>query len=384
MKILDRYIVWTFLVSLAIVLVAMVGLALVLDLFINVAEFMEEKGPAAGRGFGDVLGAILDYYFYKIFEYFQLIVGPGLLVAAASSLARFNRTKELTAMKAAGISLYRVLWPMIAVALTVAAFYVVNQEALLPRFAEKLVRDPDDVAARDAFAVEFIRDEHNNILYAPVYDPTTGEMRSEARPVAGGGGPPVPVYVRIFLRDAEYRPVGTIEAERAAWHAQTGEWELAGGRRYLARPAGATGEVEEDEGVPVRWYATNVTPAVIERHRSRDYYRYVSYGALEKLLRDPLRGNRRKIHVAMHEHVTAPIMLVLVFLLGSPFVAGREEKSYFVSIGVAISLWVGVFVLTFVSRAYGNAGHIDPLLAAWLPVFVVLPASVLALESVRT
>jgi lipopolysaccharide export LptBFGC system permease protein LptF len=79
-----------------------------------------------------------------------------------------------------------------------------------------------------------------------------------------------------------------------------------------------------------------------------------------------------------------PILNLLVLLLGLPFVAGREERNYFASIGVAVVLFIGVYVLSFTSTAFGNAGHLSPLLAAWFPIFVVLPASILSMESLRT
>jgi len=90
------------------------------------------------------------------------------------------------------------------------------------------------------------------------------------------------------------------------------------------------------------------------------------------------------LQVTMHEHVTSPILNILLLLLGLPFVAGREDRNYFASVGIAMGLVVGVFVLTFTATAFGNTGHISPLLAAWIPVFVVLPASILSMEALRT
>ena len=97
-----------------------------------------------------------------------------------------------------------------------------------------------------------------------------------------------------------------------------------------------------------------------------------------------MRGNRRQLQVAMHQHVTQPILNLLVLLLGLPFVAGREERNYFASIGIALALFVGVYIVSFAATAFGNTGHISPLLAAWFPIFLVLPASILSMESLRT
>jgi lipopolysaccharide export system permease protein len=386
MKILDRYIVRTYVFSLAIVLAAMMGLAVILDQFFNVNEFFKGTDGAQAAGFWTILGNMANYYFYKMFEFFQWLAAPSLLVAAAAALVRLNRGQELTGIKAAGVSLYRVMWPMILVALAVDAFYVINQENIIPAIAAQLTRDPDDLAVQDRFPIDFIRDEHNNILYAPLYDPKTHEMLAEPRSVPGSDNPVFMARVHIFLRDSKYKARGTIEAERAVWNPKNAGWDLAAGIKLppieestiLDHPP--TGP----EGEPYSFYATNIGPKEILRHRASDFHRYMGYGELKTLADDPMRGNRRQLQVAMHEHVTMPILNILVLLLGLPFVAGREERNYFASIGIAVVLFIGVYILTFASTAFGNAGHLSPLLAAWLPIFVVLPASILSMESLRT
>jgi lipopolysaccharide export system permease protein len=386
MKILDRYIVRTYVFSLAIVFAALMGLAVILDQFFNVNEFFKNTGGAQPAGFWTILGNMANYYFYKTFEFFQWLAAPSLLVAAAAALVRLNRGRELTGIKAAGVSLYRVMWPMILVALAVDAFYVANQEGIIPGIAAQLARDPDDLAVQDRFPVDFIRDEHNNILYAPLYDPKTREMLAEPRAVPGTNNLVFVARVRIFLRDSKYKARGTIEAKRAVWNPKKRGWDLTAGIKLPpTEEAGAPDRLPAGpEGDPYPFYSTNVGPEEILRHRASDFHRYLSYGELKTLADDPMRGNRRQLQVAMHQHVTMPILNLLVLLLGLPFVAGREERNYFASIGVAVVLFIGVYVLSFTSTAFGNAGHLSPLLAAWFPIFVVLPASILSMESLRT
>jgi len=385
MKILDRYIIQTFLVSLGIVLAAMMGLTLLLDLFFNVSDFLSMSTQAKPVGFGEMLLRIGDYYFYKAFDYFQLLAAPALVVAAAASLVRFNRAREITGLKAAGVSLYRIMWPMIAVGLVVDGLYILNQEGVIPLIAAQLAREPNDLVIQKTFAVDFIRDENNNIIYAPIYDPEMQEMRAEPRRFEGG----TVLYwarVRVFLRDARFQAHGSIEAERATWDARQRCWRLTNGLRLP--PPKQTDLLERiptgPEGDPVDVYFTNVGPKEIRRHKAGDFHRYMSYGELRALAEDPMRGNRRQLQVTMHQHITAPILNLLLLLLGLPFVAGREDRNYFASVGIAVALVIAVYVVTFASTAFGNTGHITPLLAAWVPVFMVLPASILAMESLRT
>jgi lipopolysaccharide export system permease protein len=385
MKILDRYIMQTFLVSLAISMAAMMGIVFILDLAINVNRLLNLSPAVQVAGFWPVFAGIVNYYFYKAFDYFQWIAAPSLLVAAAASMVRLNRGRELVGVKAAGISLYRVLWPMIVVALLANGFYVINQELIIPAIAVQLSRSPDDLEVRKQFSVDLIRDENNNILDAPLYNPKTQEMLSEAR-LKDDGTLLYRARVRIFLRDSKFQPRGTIEAEAARWDARAGGWRLTKGVRLPPLKEGHVLErgAEESEGDPVDFYATNVGPADVLRHRASDFYRYMAYGELRALAEDPMRGNRQQIQVSMHQHVTAPILNVLLLLLGLPFVAGRDDRNYFTSIGIAVSLVIAVYAVTFASNGFGNAGHISALLAAWLPLFLVLPASIVSMEALRT
>jgi len=401
MKILDRYILQTFLVSLVIVLAAMMGLTLLLDLSFNVNKFMDLSAATRASGYWALLSGIANYYYYKIFDYFQLLLAPALLVAAAASLVRLNRSREITGIKAAGISLYRVMWPMIVVALGLNGFYILNQEVIIPRIAAQLSRSPEDLNIRETFSVEFVRDEHNNIIYAPKFDPVSKQMLAErfeqresrdpvindarARRLIEEANPP---RVRIFLRDSRYQARGTIEATRAIWDPRARGWRLQDGLRKPPGPIKDPLPVDRlptgPEGDRVDFYATNVGPAEIERHRASDFHRYMAYGELKALAQDPMRGNRRLLQVTMHQHVTGPLLNVLLLLLGLPFVAGRDDRNYFVSIGIAVVLVIGVFVLSFAATAFGRSGHILPLTAAWLPVLIVLPSSVVSMESLKT
>jgi lipopolysaccharide export system permease protein len=384
-KILDRYILTTFLVSLVICLAAMMGLALLLDFSFNRNKFLDLAAETEEAGLWGLLAGIADYYVYRAFHYFQLLAAPTLLVSAAASMVRLNRNRELTSIKAAGVSLYRVMWPMTLVGLILDGFYIVNQEFIIPGIAVELARDPDDLAVQENFAVDFVRDEHNNIIYAPIYDPKARQMRAEKK-VFEDGSIVFSARVRIFQRDSKYKALGTIEAEGAKWDEANRRWVFTNGVKLppieeatlLERiPTGPEGEPQKD-------YYTNVGPRQLLRHRTSDFYRYMSYAELKSLAEDPMRGNRRQLQVEMHQHMTGPILNVLILLLGMPFVAAREDRSYAASISVAVLLFIGVFAVRFVSTAFGNAGHVGPLLAAWLPIFIVLPASILSMESLRT
>ena len=122
-----------------IFLVVMMTLRIVLDLFTNVDEFTEQSGS-----FFSIVGTIWQYYAIHSFAYFIELGGLIIVASAGFSLARMNHTNELTAMLASGVSLHRVVLPIIICSMLMGGLIILDQELVIPRVAHLLVRDHDD------------------------------------------------------------------------------------------------------------------------------------------------------------------------------------------------------------------------------------------------
>jgi hypothetical protein len=166
MKTLDRYIVRTFLSNAFLFLVVMMLLRIVLDLFANIDEFTEQSGS-----FMSVLGNIWEYYLTQSLVYFIELGGLIIVASAGFSLARMNHTNELTAMLASGVSLHRVVLPIIICSMLMGGLIILDQELLVPRVAHLLIRDPDEAGqmARKEFFVPVMTDLNNTGWYSERY-----------------------------------------------------------------------------------------------------------------------------------------------------------------------------------------------------------------------
>ncbi|GAG53299.1 unnamed protein product, partial [marine sediment metagenome] len=108
MKILDRYILRNFLTSAVTWFVVFMLMRMVADLFINMDEFAK-----LDMRFGELVGYVATYYSYQSLAYFTELGGVIIVASAAFTLAMMNHTNELTAMLASGVSLQRVIVPII-------------------------------------------------------------------------------------------------------------------------------------------------------------------------------------------------------------------------------------------------------------------------------
>src|SRR5436190_1531575 len=129
MRLLDRYLLRELLLPLAYCLVGFLTFFIVFDLFGTVDEFQERNLTALD---------ILEYYIDRLpgFLVSSYVVPMALLLAMLYALTNHARHNELTAMRAAALSLWRIAVPYFAVGLFFSALVFYVNEQVLPASAE--------------------------------------------------------------------------------------------------------------------------------------------------------------------------------------------------------------------------------------------------------
>ena len=129
MKIIDRYMLKEYLVPLGYILGSFCMLYIVLDLFNQFPNFVEAKAP---------IWDVFIYYGYYLFAvngfvpFIVVILPIALLLAALYTLTMFARHNELTAMCASGVSVRRLMTPLMTVGFCASLFGAMAQETLGP------------------------------------------------------------------------------------------------------------------------------------------------------------------------------------------------------------------------------------------------------------
>jgi len=197
MRTLDRYVIRSFLSSAAMLFIAVMALRMVADLFFNMDEFVESNDT-----FHALIQHIGTYYGYQSLMYFSELGGVIIVISAAFTLARMNHTNELTAMLASGVSLHRVILPMVVAAMLMGGLIILDREVLIPPNAHNLVRERDQAREMSEFPVNLMADGNETIWWSQLYHPSTETMerpiltirspqrRRLASAVSGGVGRP--------------------------------------------------------------------------------------------------------------------------------------------------------------------------------------------------
>src|SRR5579862_6760566 len=105
MRLLDRYIVRSFLINYVLAFAVLVGMYTLLDLIINFDRFTKATAMGAGPGghvvsgfplFFSLMADIIDFYGYRMLVIFQQVSAAIPLLAAGFTMVRMTRHNELT------------------------------------------------------------------------------------------------------------------------------------------------------------------------------------------------------------------------------------------------------------------------------------------------
>src|ERR1700756_4351053 len=123
MRLLDRYVVRNFLQAYIYCIAGFISIWLIFDVSDNISTFIDQH-------LGFVL--TLRYYASQVPQILIILLPVSLLLALLFSLGRMSRANEIVSMLTAGVSIPRVLWPLVLIGLlTVAASALLNY-ALAP------------------------------------------------------------------------------------------------------------------------------------------------------------------------------------------------------------------------------------------------------------
>ncbi len=123
MNLLDRYLFNQFTRNLLLVSISLMTIYLLVDFFEKVDNFLE-AGLGAGRA--------LEYLFLKIPLIFDQLLPVCLLLAGIITLGVLNHNHEFMALKAGGISVRRIISPLVAASLFFTLLATASSEWFLP------------------------------------------------------------------------------------------------------------------------------------------------------------------------------------------------------------------------------------------------------------
>ena len=390
MKILDRYVATNFLIGYVIAFAVLIGLRILIDLFVKIDEFTEHMN----LGTVAVVKNILTFYVLNCTLYFRDFAGMITVVAASFSFGRMVRSNELVAVMASGVSLKRIIFPIVLLALLLTGVLVVDQEVLIPRLADKLVRSHDDVPGQESYDVPFISDGNGSLISSQRFDVETQTLYKPT------------ILLRSPTPSGIWEVTARIDAGKAKDNSQARRWDLYsldpndpnsskwsmyGDNLNQARwlPYGLLFEKNSKKKPrKIPFYATDIRARDIPVMRKSEHKTLLGLRQLNELAKQGTQvRDLAQLYSQKHFRITDPLINLVMLMISLPLLVCRDPKSMKSAITISFAITGACFITTFVCKILATEVVFDkvmPELWAWLPVFIFLPVAFIELDSMKT
>jgi len=358
MRLLDRYLLRELLAPLGYCLGGFLIFWISFDLINDLNDFQREKLKAV---------EIACYYLARIPRMLEDVVLPAsLLLALLYALTNHARHQELTAMRAAGLSLLRLCVPYFCAGFFFSVVLYLLNERWMPDsvdVAEQIRKR--HVAAETGAAdpkwhrdLTFHNDRDDRLWRILAYNAESGEMRE--------------AYV-------EWKPPGGSRRELFAERAirTNGVWTFYTARVLIppASPGGlalwqptnelAIAEFSETcEQIRSEIKISQLNRSKAARRIQLSVAEILDY----KRLHPDLRAlDRALLDTQLHARLAAPWTCLVVVVVAIPFGAPSGRRNVFVGVASSILICFSYFVTQQIGMSMGTGGYVPPVLAAWLP-----------------
>lgn len=315
------------------------GLLLALTALIQLFELLEVSTEVLDRGLG--LPGVLRYVMLRLPSQLELSLPLAGLLGTMATFHAMARTREITALRSAGIGLGRItlyLWP---VPLLFALLHVGLAQKLVPMAEGALKAWWDDAVPLEQREAD------------PEWVQTSaGVMLFERRSTDGTRL----LDVRIFDRDDQGLLTQRTQASEARW--QRGSWLLE--QAQDLRPDGTAATPPGP-----RTWSSNLRPEDVVRLDEAEPY--LSSVELAAVLGGERVGTRPRsfYETVLMESFAAPFTVFIMMLLAIPAALVSERGGGGGRMFIALSLGLGFLLVGGIFSALGTSGRISAVTAAF-------------------
>ncbi len=358
MRVLTRYLAGEFSKNFFLGLGAFTAIYLVVEFFERINVLLYNKAP---------LPTIGVYFLNKIpFIVFQ-VVPASVLLSSILTLGLMSRQNEIMALKAGGISLWRITFPILAVVMVIYLGLVGMNEFLVPSTNQNVRLIEDLIIYKKKAKAAFKQSQiwihsHQAIYNIQLYHPE--------RDILEG--------VTLYRFDKNFILFERVDARSAQW--KEGRWVFSE----------ASVTHFDGDGFPI---SKNYPEIILSLPEGPDDFRIaeknpdeMNYGELRDYVRKIERDgyDASKYRCAMQARISLPFVCVIMAFIGIP-IALRKERGGGIALGVGFCIIISSLcwaVFSF-SLELGKAGTLPPFLAAWLGIFIFALVGLYLFSAIR-
>jgi len=298
---------------------------------------------------------VVNYFRYLAPETVYQLAPLAILVATLVTLALLAKNNEVTALKASGISLYRLVLPLLLAGCILSVGMFALDDTVLPYANQRQDALRNRIKGRPAQtyfqpARQWIFGENSKLYNYELFDPD--------RQMFGG--------LNVFELDPDsFQVRRRIFADRATWDPTQNSWILTGG---WVRDFGSNGQLlRYDPFKASSLPELTETPSYFRREVRQSYQMtWSQLGDYISSLRQAGFDTAR-LSVQWQKKFAFPLIGALIVFLGAPFAFLVGTRGAVGGLALAVGIGIVYWSTAALFEAMGSVGQLPALLSAWAP-----------------
>jgi LPS export ABC transporter permease LptF/LPS export ABC transporter permease LptG len=343
--ILDDMVLRDFTLYLVLIMMTFLMLTLVFTFFELLSDIVRNKVP---------LTLVADYLVNVTPSMIYMMTPLSVLLAVLITFGLMQKSSELTAIKASGISIYRMIVPVILISALLAAGLFVFDQLYIPYANKRQETLRNTIKGKPAQTYlrpdrKWIFGEHDDMFYYEFYDPDQNRFANISL---------------FFFEPKTFQLKGRAFAARAHWSDTLGKWVFEQGWSRTFRGAA----IEDYSRFDVRTF-----PGVSERptyfKKEVKQSSEMNYQELRHYIGDLQQSGFDvvRLKVQLQKKFAFPLITLIMAILAVPYAMSQGRRGALTGVAVAIGVAVSYFIVSGLFEAMGNANQLPAALAAWAP-----------------
>src|SRR5580700_2290766 len=343
--ILDDYVLRDFGMNLAMVVAAFLMLLLVFTAFELLGDILRNQ----------ISPLIVGAYLLNVSPYFVYNITPlSILLAVLITLGVMQRSNEITAIKTTGISIYRIITPLLVASAILATGLFFADQFYLPHANKRQDALRNMIKGKPAQTYlnpdrKWIFGQHSDIYYYELFDSDRDQFGRLA----------------VFQFDpATFQLTKRIYADRAHWEETLQRWVCTQGwERDLRGPA-----IDDYRTFEVATFPFVSEPPTYFKKEVKQSSE-MNYEELRRYIRDLQQSGFDvvRLRVQLQKKLAFPIITLVMAVLAIPFSLSSGRRGAITGVAVAVGIAVVYWTVAGLFEAMGNISQLPPVLAAWSP-----------------
>lgn len=342
------------------------GLCFAMSFLVHLTERIDKAIES-----GATLEQILSYFFLKNLFFMFIAIHFAMLVAVMITLGGLSKHSEIIALRAGGISTFRIVLPLLVSGLLLTGFSFWYNEQVVPYSRSRA----DDIWRHE------ILGKQRRSSFMSSHKWYRGPSNSVFKFLHFSAGEGRMLMVSWFAFDEQFRLLRRLEADSCEWDRASGQWVTGNSREILFNPDGSLRQDQRTKGLPLDLGGTPDDYAKeVKRAEEMNFQELARTIQLLENAGHPAT----ELWVDLYAKTSQAFIGLVMVLLAIPFgIVPPRQGGFMRGFGVATLIALGFYITGNVFINLGYSGILTPLVAAWSPNVLFSLAGVVMLGRMR-